>query len=73
MRTWKWLALRAIGRPSVPWFGRGGQTKSAAGGGCNNSGIPAGSPAKGKVGGGTEITKQSLSHLRYKFHFVNQQ
>ena len=62
MRTWKWLARRAMGRPSVPWLGLGGHVNSVCGGpggvggGSANSGNPAGRPAaKGKVGGGTVI------------------
>ncbi len=31
MRTWKWLALSKIGRPSTPWLGRAGHWKSPTG------------------------------------------
>ena len=56
IRTWKWLALRSIGRPSVPWFGLGGQIKSAGGGGPGTS---PGAAGNGRAGGGTEISKLS--------------
>ena len=51
--TWKWLARSEIGRPSVPWFGRGGQVNSmlgACGGGSVKEG---GRPMNGSVVGGT--------------------
>ena len=54
--TWKWLARRLIGRPSLPWLGRGGQMKSTGGttGGSPTAG------GNGREGGGTVIRKDAL-------------
>ena len=66
VRTWKWLARRAITRPSRPWFGRAGHWKLARvradGGGATVTGrvpgrvVMGGGPAGGgPVGGGPGV------------------
>lgn len=60
-RTWKWLARKEMGLPSVPVLGRGGHRNSTcctAGG--ENISPPTADVPKGVVGGGCSVWVMGL-------------